>query len=178
MFHRACSTIVDGECWLSELPKEPPSLDSAYKRWSGNLVECLTYCIISQAFKGWISVSALMIDILIIREGLTKRSPWSAFVTTILCIVNRGVRIEGSSLSLFTMQLSLQMINFQLQGPSILLVRKVAPILRLAPASVGGMHTNLPVPSSLKIDKMVLTLGPHRLCQVWTWTYHSWMLDS
>ena len=89
-------------------------------------------------------------------------------VTTILCIVNRGVKIEGSSLSLFTMQLSLQMINFQLQGPSILLVRKVAPISRLAPASVGGMHTNLPVTSSLKIDKMVLTLGPHRLCQVWT----------
>ena len=33
---------------------------------------------------------------------------------------------------------------------------------RLAPTSMGGMHTNLPVPSTLKINKMILSLGPHR----------------
>ena len=63
----------------------------------------------------------------------------------------------GSLLSPFVVQLSLQMINFQLQGPSILLMREVAPISGLTPASVASMYTNLPVPSSLKIDKMVMT---------------------
>ena len=60
------------------------------------------------------------------------------------------------------------MINLQLHGFGILLMRKVAPTSRLAPASMGGMHTNLPVPSSLKINKMILTLGPHRFLQIRT----------
>ena len=40
-------------------------------------------------------------------------------------------------------------------------MRKVTPALRLA-ASMGGMHTNLPVPSAFKINEMILTLGPYR----------------
>ena len=52
------------------------------------------------------------------------------------------------------MQPPSQMINLQLHGFSILLIRDVAP------ASIGGMHTNFSVPSSLKIEKMILTLGP------------------
>jgi len=49
------------------------------------------------------------------------------------------------------------MINLQLHGSGSLLMRKVAPASRLAPASIGGMHTNLLVPSPLKINKMVGT---------------------
>ena len=51
------------------------------------------------------------------------------------------------------------MVNLQSQGSGILLMRKVAPISGmapisgLAPTSMGGMHTNLPVPSLLKVDK-------------------------
>ena len=58
-------------------------------------------------------------------------------------------------------QLPLQVINLQLHDFGILLMRKVAPASRLAPASMGGMHTNLQFPSALKINKMILTLGPH-----------------
>ena len=86
----------------------------------------------------------------------------------IIFIVKRGIRIGGSSLLSFVAQLSLQMINFQLKGPGILPMRKVAPMLGLAPTSVGSMHANLPVLSLLKIDKMIFTLGPHRFCLVWT----------
>ena len=50
----------------------------------------------------------------------------------------------------------------QLHGYGVLHMRKVALALRLVPASIGGMHTKLPVPSSLKINKMILTLGPYR----------------
>ena len=83
-------------------------------------------------------------------------------VTTIPLIVRREVRIGESLPSPFMAQLPFQMINLQLHGPSILLMRKVASASKLAFASMGGMYTNLPVPSSLKINKMFLTLGPHR----------------
>jgi len=54
------------------------------------------------------------------------------------------------------------MINLQLHGSGILLMRKVALASKLAPTSTGGMHSNLPIPYSLKINKMILTLGPYR----------------
>ena len=40
--------------------------------------------------------------------------------------------------------------------------------LENASTSIGGMHTSLLVPSALKIEEMILTLGPHRFLSVWT----------
>ena len=59
-------------------------------------------------------------------------------------------------------QLPLQVIDLQLYGFGIFLMRKVTPTLRLVPASMGGMHTNLPVSSAFKINEIILTLGPNR----------------
>jgi len=70
------------------------------------------------------------------------------------------------------------MINLLLLGFGIFLMREVATTPRMAPTSMGSMHTPLPVPSSLKVDKMIFMLGPYRFCLVWTWTYHSWMSNS
>ena len=178
ILHEVCSTIVHGERGLGESLRKSPSLNSMHERWSGDLVERSAHRVISQALGRWIPVSALMVVVFNIRERLIRRSFWSASITSILFIMGREVWIWGSSLSLFVAQLSLQMINLQLQSSSILFMRKVAPISGLAPASMGGMHTNLPVPSSLKVDKLVFTLGSHRFCLVWTWTYYSWTSNS
>ena len=89
-------------------------------------------------------------------------------IATILFIVKRRVRTGGSSLLLFAAQLSLQMVNLLLQGSSILLMREVALTPGLTPTGLGSMHTPLPVPYSLEVDKMIFTLGPHRFCLVWT----------
>ena len=158
-----CLTIVHGERRLSEPLRKSPSLNSVSRRWSRNLVECFAYHIISQAFGRWVPVYVLMMVVLIIQEKLTRRSPWSRSITTLLLIVRREVRIWGSSPSPFVVQLPLQIINLQLHGFGILLMRKVAPALRLAPTSMGGMHTKLSVLSTLKINKMILTLGPYRV---------------
>ena len=48
----------------------------------------------------------------------------------------------------------------------------------LASASMGGMHTNLTVLSSLKVDKMIFMLGPHIFRLVQTRTYHGWTSNS
>ena len=86
----------------------------------------------------------------------------------ILFIVNRRARNGQSSLSPFVAQFSLQMINFQLQSLGIFPMGNVAHISGLPLVGVGGMHTNITVPSSLKIDKVIFTLGPYRFCMVLT----------
>ena len=48
------------------------------------------------------------------------------------------------------------------------LMRKVGLPPGLVPIGLCSMHTPLPVPSSLEVDKMVYTLRPHRFCLVWT----------
>jgi len=44
----------------------------------------------------------------------------------------------------------------------------VATTLRMAPTSMGSMHTPLSVPSLFKITEVILTLRLHRFCLVWT----------
>ena len=159
--YRVRSTIVHGECWLSKPPRKFSSLNSTCERQPENLVQHLTHSIISQAFARWAPTSTFTVVILITREGFTKRSSRPGSVSTILLIARREIRIRGSSSLSFVVQLLFQMINHSLHGSSTLLMRKVAPASRLAPTSISGMHTNLPVPFSLKINKMILMLRPH-----------------
>ena len=57
---------------------------------------------------------------------------------------------------------SAKVVNLQLQASGILLVRDVAPALRLALASMRGVHTNLTVPPPFKVEELVLVLGSDR----------------
>ena len=83
-------------------------------------------------------------------------------ITTILFIVRREVRIGGNLPSPLVAQLPLQVINLQLNGFGIFLMREVTLASRLASTSMGSMHTNLLVPFAFKINEMILTLGPNR----------------
>ena len=112
------------------------------------------------------SYFALTMAVLITQERLTEGSPLPGPVTAIPIIVGRKVKIGRSSSSSFTTQPPSQMINLQLHGSGILLMRNVAPTSRLASVSMSGMHTNFPVPYSLKIEKMILTLGPYRFLPI------------
>ena len=56
----------------------------------------------------------------------------------------------------------MKVVNLQLQASGILLVRDVAPASRLALASMRGVHTNLTVPPSFKVEELVLVLGSDR----------------
>ena len=163
--------------------KRRGSLPSSILRVKGDLekvicLKCPAHRIISQAFGRWVSISMLMVIFLIIQKRLTGRSPWSLSITIILFIVRREVRDGGRSPSTLVAQLPLQMFDLLLHGFGIFLVREVATTPRMASTSVGSMHTPLPIPSSLKIDKMIFTLGPPRLYLMWIWTYHSWKSNS
>ena len=57
-------------------------------------------------------------------------------------------------------------INLQLHASGIFLMRDVTYASRLAPASVRGVHTNLAVPSLLKVKELVLTRGTNGLFSV------------
>ena len=178
MLHRVCSTIVHGECGLSEPPRKSPSLNPACERWPENLVECFTHGVVSQAYQGQIFVSAPMIIILIIWERLTRRSPWLVSIAAILFIIGREVRIGWSSFSLLMAQASLQVINFLLYGFGIFLMGEMATIPRMALASMGSMYTPLLVSPLLKFTEVILTLRSYRFWLVWTRTYHRWTSNS
>ena len=57
-------------------------------------------------------------------------------------------------------------VNLQLYASGILLMRDVTPASRLAPASMRGVQTNIMVPSSLKVEELILTLGTNKLILV------------
>ena len=117
-----------------------------------------------------------MVVVLIIRERLTKGSPWPGSIITILLIAKRKVIIGGSLSSPFVAQLP---FRWSISSCMALVFssweRWLPP---RAPASMGGMYTNFPIPPSLKINKMILTLGPHIFFKIQTWTYHGWTLIS
>ena len=96
MLYRARLTIVHSECGLSEPLRNSSFLNFACERWSGDLVECFTHSIISQASRRWISVFMLIMVVFIIRERLSRRSPWSMPITTILFTIRREVKSGGA----------------------------------------------------------------------------------
>ena len=57
-------------------------------------------------------------------------------------------------------------VNLQLHASSIFLTGDVIPASRLASTSMRGVHTNLAVPPSLKVEELVLALGTNRLLPV------------
>ena len=59
------------------------------------------------------------------------------------------------------------MINLQLHGSGIFLMRRVAIASRLVIVYMGGVNTSLMVPPLFKVEEMILTLGPPRLYLVW-----------
>ena len=172
------STIVHGECGLSEPPRKSPSLNPVHERWPENLVECFTHGVVSQSYQGRIFVSAPMIIILIIWERLTRRSPWPVSIAAILFTIGREVRIGWSSFSLLMAQASFQVINFLLYGFGIFFMGEMATTPRMALTSMGSMYTPLLVSHLLKFTKVILTLRPHGFCLVWTQTYHRWTSNS
>ena len=95
----------------------------------------------------------------------TKKTYWEEFLIYVYsyCLFHRQKKVKtgGSSLSPFVAQLSLQMVNLQLQSFGILLMRELVLLPGLAPTNPGSVHTFLPVPSSLEVHKVVYKLGPH-----------------
>ena len=104
------------------------------------------------------------------QERLTGWSfePWS--ITNIPLITRGNIKVGGSSPSLLTAQLPLQMVNLQLYSFGALLLRDMT---RVASSSMRGMHTSLLIPSALKIEEMILMLGSRGFLLVRTRSYHN-----
>ena len=100
MVHWVRSSIVDGERWLMEMPGKSCSFNPAREGRLGNLVQRFAHSVISQSSVSWALVSVFTMVFLFIWERFTRRSPWSTSITTILLIIRRGVKLEGSSSSL------------------------------------------------------------------------------
>ena len=65
-------------------------------------------------------------------------------------------------------QLLLQIINFPLHVPILLLLGGMTSYLRVAAAHVYGMHSTISVSPMLKVKEVVLSLGPCRPLLLWS----------
>ena len=66
MLYRVHSTIVDGECWLMELPRKYCPFNLVREGRFGNLVQCFAYSVNSQGSTSWALVSMFVVVFLFI----------------------------------------------------------------------------------------------------------------
>ena len=71
MLHRICLTIVDGERWLIELSRKSCPFNLAHEGRPGNLVQRITYSVISQAFARRAFIPTFMMVLFIVGERLS-----------------------------------------------------------------------------------------------------------
>ena len=100
MLHRVYSPIVDGECWLMEMPSRSYPFNPTREWRLGNLVQSFTHRIISQSSMNGAFASAFTMMLFFIWEWFTRGSPWSTSITAILLIIRGGIRQGGSLFSL------------------------------------------------------------------------------
>ena len=75
MLHRIHSTVLDGECWLVEPPREYCPLNVAREGRSGNLVQHPAHSVISQASAWWALVSTFMMVFFFVGKRFAR---WSS----------------------------------------------------------------------------------------------------
>ena len=178
MLYGVCLAIIHGERGLSEPPGEFRSLNSSRKRRPRDLIQRLAHSIVSHAFSRGACVPTFVVVLLFIGERLIRWGLWPSSIATIPFTVRGGVRARGSSPSLCMAQLSLQLVDFQLQCFGILFLREMTLSLWLASSDPGTMHTLLSIPSPLEVDERILALGSYGFYLSWIWICHGWTLSS
>ena len=118
MLYGVCPTIIHGKHGLSEPHGEFCSLNSTCERRPGDLIQRLAYSIVSHTFSKGALIPTFVVMLLFVGERLAGLS-----VATILFTVREGIRAGGRLPSLCMGQLSLQLVNFQLQCSGILFLR-------------------------------------------------------
>ena len=107
MLHWVRSTIVDGECWLMEPPRKNCPFNLMHEGWLGNLVQCFTHSVISQASVRRALISTFVMVFFIVGKRLTRRSSWPSPITSILFTFKGNVKVEGGSFLQCMVQLRL-----------------------------------------------------------------------
>ena len=121
VLHGVCFAVVNGEGWLLESSRKYSPFYVVCERWLGELIQCPTHGIVSQAFRRWAFTLTPPIVFFFVRKGLTWGSPWSLSIVIVTFIIGGYVRPRMRSPSLCMAQLSLQIIYLSLHGLLIVL---------------------------------------------------------
>ena len=128
MLHRVCFIVVNGEGWLLEPSRKYGPFYVMCKRRLGELIQCPTHGIVSQAPRRWAPMPTSPIVLFFMGEGLTWGSPRFSSIVIITFIVGGHVKPRTRLPLLCMVQLSLQIIYFSLYGLLIVLfLRHMAP---------------------------------------------------
>ena len=203
MLHGVYFTIVNGESWLLESLRKCSPFYVVHERWLGELIQCPTHGIVSQAPRRWAFMLMPPVVLFFMRKGLTWESPRSLAIVIITFIIGGYVKPKMRSPLLCTAQLSLQIIYLSLHGLFIILslgymtpnffwlhglvvilsLEHVTTHTRIAFAGLS-VYTSLLKPSiffiliMFRVRKVTLLLGSSRLglmgaCLIKAWSYHA-----
>ena len=152
--------------------------------WPRDLIQSLTYDIITQASTRSAFVFSSMMMLIFIRESLTWRSSWSLSVIAILFIIRGYVRIGRRAFSLCAAQFLFQVIYLLLHDlVAVLSLGYTTAHFRVAFTRLGGIHTPLSIPFILLIlfmfraRKITLLLGSYKFCPLGVplaWVFLVW----
>ena len=159
-----------------------------HERRLGELIQCLTHGVVSQAPRRWASAPMPLVVFFFVGEGLAWGSPRSSPIVVVIFIIGGRVK-SGTRLPLLCMvQLSFQIIYLSLHGlPIVLFLRHMSPNflllqgpavisslkhmaarVRVAPAGLGGVYASLSKPSVL-FDLVALGVGEVTLLLGFGW---------
>ena len=94
------STIVDGERWLMESSRTYCPFNLVCEERFGNLVQCFTHSVISQAFARWALISTFMMVFFIVGKRLAGWSSWPLPITSILHLQRKCRSCRGFILAM------------------------------------------------------------------------------
>ena len=87
MLYKVCFTIVNGEDWLLEPSRKYGPFYVMRKRRLGELIQCPTHGIVSQAPKRWASTFRPLVMLFFMRECLAWRGSQSLPIVIIAFII-------------------------------------------------------------------------------------------
>ena len=93
MFHRICSTIINGECGLMELSRKIHVFYVSGEGWFSDLTQCLVHGIIPQTFTKWALISMSTVVLFIAGERLAGPSFRPLSITSIICLLGGQLRV-------------------------------------------------------------------------------------
>ena len=93
MFHRICSTIINGERGLMESSRKTRAFYILCEGQFRDLTQRLVHGIIPQAFAGRALISASMVVLLVVGERLVGQSSGSPSITSTICLLGGQLEV-------------------------------------------------------------------------------------
>ena len=183
VLYRVCSTIIYGERWLMETPRQFCLFYPPCKGWFRDLAQHFFHNSISYSFARRAPTFPLVKMIFLTGERFAWWSSRPLSIYSIFFIIGRDIRAGRRPLLFCPMELLFQIINLSLHGFFITLLMSYMTFpSKTTPICVDSVHVAFliifPISLTLKIEEFILLMNVGwfclmRTCLMWTWSRYN-----